>query len=595
MIAKSLLFFHVFLMCFLVASALPLEISAQQTSQIRNLNKNEDYETIQRAINDASVGDVIYVGNGLYNENVVVNKTLSLIGENKFNTIIDGGDSGNVLLITADNVTVTGFTLQNSGLVLTVGGVYIIHSVHNKIIGNVMKNNQYGVFLSYSGGNSITNNTIFNNSYGIDLVSSTDNIITSNNLIYNNHGISLSISISNIFSENNVSSNLVEGVLLSASTNNVFSNNLVMNNTSGFHTISSTHNYFFGNNVSMNGQAFFISASSSNVFSRNNVSFNNYGVVLGASRDNLFSGNRMVDNRNSFRIVTSPNNTIFHNNFINTKADTIQKPHIIESVNSWDNGIEGNYWSRFNETDENEDGIIDAPYVIDEGNMDNCSLKAPYTWFHIVTDTKSYTVDVLCNSTISEFKYLSHEDNRTDSLSFEVSGDTGNVFLRICIPHSLIEPPYTIIANHVTSLHSRIVHSNGTHSWLYFTCYCSEYKPTVISLSSLKQPFWYQLWFWTLIGLAVVVIVLFFLVIKYRRTLKQQEKLIEAYELVLQRKAGNHLKATRASFKTDVTRRKPKIKLFEKKYNLKIRPHDSFEEIIKTAKFKKDRKKKKSS
>ncbi|MCK4313508.1 right-handed parallel beta-helix repeat-containing protein, partial [Candidatus Bathyarchaeota archaeon] len=200
---KSLLFFHVFLMCFLVAIALPLEISAQQTSQIRNLNKNEDYETIQRAINDASVGDVIYVGNGLYNENVVVNKTLSLIGENRFNTIIDGGDSGNILLITADNVTVTGFTLQNSGLVLTVGGVYIDHSVHNKIIGNVMKNNKYGIYLSYSGGNSITNNTIFNNSYGIDLVSSTDNIITSNNLIYNNHGISLSISISNIFSENN--------------------------------------------------------------------------------------------------------------------------------------------------------------------------------------------------------------------------------------------------------------------------------------------------------------------------------------------------------------------------------------------------------
>lgn len=595
MVTKGLLFIHVFLMCFLIASALPLGISAQQTSQIRNLNKNEDYETIQQAINAASVGDVIYVGNGLYNENVVVNKTLSLIGENKFNTIIDGGDSGNVLLITADNVTVAGFTLQNSGLVLTVGGVYIDHSVRNKIIGNVMKNNKYGIYLSYSGGNSIVNNTVFNNSYGIDLISSTDNTISSNNFMLNNHGICLSISVSNIFSGNNVSSNLVEGVLISASTNNVFSNNLVMNNTSGFHTISSTHNDFFGNNVSMNKQAFFLSASSSNVFSRNNVSFNNYGFVLGACSDNMFSGNRMVDNGNSFRIVTSPNNTIFHNNFINTIAGTTQKPHIIESINSWDNGVEGNYWSRFNETDEDEDGIIDAPYVIDERNMDSCSLKAPYGWFHIVTDTKSYTIDVICNSTISEFKYLSHEDNKTDSLSFEVGGKTGNVFFRVCIPHSLIEPPYTVIANHVTSLHSRIVHSNGTHSWLYFTCYCSQYRPTVISLSSPKQPFWYQLWFWTLIGLAVVVIVLFFLVVKYRRTLKQQEKLIEVYELELQRKTSNHLETAQDSFKTDVTRRKSKIKLFEKKYNLKIRPHDSFEDVTKTAKFKKDRKKKKSS
>jgi len=595
MITKSLLCFYVFLMCFLIANALPLEISAQQTSQIRNLNKNEDYETIQQAINAASVGDVIYVGNGLYNEHVIVNKTLSLIGENRFNTIIDGGDSGNVLFITADNVTVTGFTLQNSGLVLTVGGVYINRSVHNKIIGNVIKNNKYGIYLFYSSGNSIMNNTVINNSYGIELVSSADNIVSSNNFMCNNRGIWLSISVNNVFCGNNVSSNHFEGVLLSASANNAFSNNRVKNNTNGFHAISSTYNDIFDNNVSMNEQAFFLSASRSNTFSRNNVSINNYGVVLGASCDNLFSSNHMINNRNSFRIVTSLNNIIFHNNFINTIADTTQKPYIIESANSWDNGVEGNYWSRFNETDENEDGIIDMPYVIDERNMDNCSLKAPYTLFHVVTDNMSYIVDVICNSTISEFKYLSHEDNRTDSLSFEVGGDTGNIFLRICIPHSLIAPPYTVIANHVTLLHSRIVHSNGTHSWIYFTCYCSKYRPTVISLSSLKQPFWYQLWFWTLIGLAVIVIILFFFVIKYRKTLKQQKKLIEAYELELQRKADNHVEAVQASFKTDVTRRELKIKLFEKKYNLKIQPHDSFEEIIKTAKFKKDREKKKSS
>jgi len=580
----------------LVVSALPLEISAQQTSRIHNLNKDEDYETIQQAIDAASVGDVIYVRNGLYNESVVVNKTLSLVGENKFNTIIDGGGSGNVILITADNVTVTGFTLRNSGLVLTVGGVYIDHSVHNKIIGNVMKNNKYGVYLSYSGGNSIVNNTVFNNSYGMSLVSSTGNIVSHNNFLSNNDGLWLSISVNNIFFGNNVSSNLVEGVLLSACTNNVFSDNRVINNTNGFHVISSTHNDIVDNNVSINGQAFFLSASSFNTFSRNNVSFNKYGVVLGASHDNLFSGNYMINNGNSFRIVTSPNNTIFHNNFLNIMANTTQRPHTIESTNFWDNGVEGNYWSRFNETDdEDKDGIIDIPHVIDERNVDNYPLKAPYAWFHIMTDAQSYTVGILCNSTISEFKYLRQKDNRTNSLSFEVGGDTGNVIFRICISHSLIKPPYTVVANHVTSLRSRIVYSNGTHSWLYFTCYCSEFRPTVISISSLEQPFWYQLWFWTMIGLIIVVIILFFLVVKYHRTLKQQKKLIEAYELELQKKASNHLEAARASFKTDVTRRKSKIKMFEKKYNLKIRPRNSFEEITKTAKFKKDRKKKNSS
>ena len=49
-----------------------------------------DFYTIQGAINAASPGDTIFVYSGTYYENVVVNKTVSLIGENRSNTIIDG-------------------------------------------------------------------------------------------------------------------------------------------------------------------------------------------------------------------------------------------------------------------------------------------------------------------------------------------------------------------------------------------------------------------------------------------------------------------------------------------------------------------------
>jgi len=262
-IRKTLcMFLYGFLVVFFVINAIPLEISAQQNSQVHNLNKDEYYETIQQAINAASVGDIIYVRNGTYSEQVVVNKTVSLFGEDKFNTIIDGGGSGNVISLTADNVTVTGFSIQNSGSILTVGGVYIDHSVDNKITGNIIRNNEYGVYLSYSSENSIVNNTVFNNHYGISLTSSPSNIISHNNLLYNNHGIWLSsYSVNNIFSENTVSSNLVEGILVSASPNNIFSDNRVLNNINGFHIITSTHNNIFGNNVSMNEQALFLSAS----------------------------------------------------------------------------------------------------------------------------------------------------------------------------------------------------------------------------------------------------------------------------------------------------------------------------------------------
>jgi nitrous oxidase accessory protein NosD len=75
----------------------------------------DEFPTIQAPINNASAGDTIYVRNGTYFEDVIVNKSVSLIGENRNTTIIDGNKTGNVLQVTADKVNVTGFTIQNAG------------------------------------------------------------------------------------------------------------------------------------------------------------------------------------------------------------------------------------------------------------------------------------------------------------------------------------------------------------------------------------------------------------------------------------------------------------------------------------------------
>jgi len=48
------------------------------------------YSSIQEAINNADHGDTIFVSSGTYYENVVVNKTVSLIGEDVSSTIING-------------------------------------------------------------------------------------------------------------------------------------------------------------------------------------------------------------------------------------------------------------------------------------------------------------------------------------------------------------------------------------------------------------------------------------------------------------------------------------------------------------------------
>jgi pectin methylesterase-like acyl-CoA thioesterase len=53
-----------------------------------------DFTTIQDAIDTANEGDTIYVEKGIYCENIIINKSLILIGEDKEYTIIDGMYTG---------------------------------------------------------------------------------------------------------------------------------------------------------------------------------------------------------------------------------------------------------------------------------------------------------------------------------------------------------------------------------------------------------------------------------------------------------------------------------------------------------------------
>ena len=75
----------------------------------------QDFTRIQAAVVAASDGDTIYVYEGYYNEIVTLDKELTVIGENKTTTIIDGNKIKDVVKITADNCSLCRFTVKNSG------------------------------------------------------------------------------------------------------------------------------------------------------------------------------------------------------------------------------------------------------------------------------------------------------------------------------------------------------------------------------------------------------------------------------------------------------------------------------------------------
>jgi len=70
-----------------------------------------NYSTIQDAIDNATDGDMVFVYNGMYDLDdwIIIDKSIGLIGENKFNTIINGVG----IYINVSNVNISGFTVQN--------------------------------------------------------------------------------------------------------------------------------------------------------------------------------------------------------------------------------------------------------------------------------------------------------------------------------------------------------------------------------------------------------------------------------------------------------------------------------------------------
>jgi parallel beta-helix repeat protein len=224
----------------------------------------DSYATIQEAINNANDGDTIFVKSGIYCENVVVNKTISLIGENSATTILDGeGNSLLILSIVKSNVIVDNLTVKNT----------------------VMDRPAYGISVKDSQNVSLTNITI-TKSY-TDLI--LDN--SSHCEIFNNA----------------IVSSYAYGIYLRYGSNNTFVGNLIAHNMWGVHIDS-------------------------------------------GCRDNKYYHNNFVENTNQIEVFAGPN--------------------------VWDNGTEGNYWSNYNGSDIDGDGIGDE-YVPWE-NVDGHPLMEPY-------------------------------------------------------------------------------------------------------------------------------------------------------------------------------------------------------------------------
>ena len=161
-------------------------------------NGTGNYTKIQDAIDNASNEDTVFVYNGEYNDyypdgqfgyTVKINKEIKLLGEDKNHTIINGTGHAITVRVSANNVEINGFTIQNGGGSFC-GGVRIMDGkTRTRVRYNIIKNNNAGVFMMFNRDVDIRNNIIENNGNGIYVYDSTTTDIMDNIIANNTNGI----------------------------------------------------------------------------------------------------------------------------------------------------------------------------------------------------------------------------------------------------------------------------------------------------------------------------------------------------------------------------------------------------------------------
>jgi parallel beta-helix repeat protein len=277
-------------------------ISQSNTYSV-DISGNGDFTSIQDAINSASNGDTIVVRQGEYHEQIIIDKSLTLTGENKENTIIKGIAKKDVIYITAEQVSISNIQVCNSGKSGRDAGIETIAN-RTSITNTIIKNSTIGIFLFHSSNNIIKDNILINNKdYGLHLFYSYFNTITQNIVSNNRWGMLFVYGQGNSVSENQIAENKIHGIwLLRGSVYNTFTENLIQyNKNKGIHIqLFCFNNSFINNQISNNGEGMRIGSHWScdnNLIQHNNILDNEgYGIILADSLNTRVIENNFINN-----------------------------------------------------------------------------------------------------------------------------------------------------------------------------------------------------------------------------------------------------------------------------------------------------------
>ena len=352
-----------------------IEVFSSDTDRISVGDDSCNFKTIQDAVNFSRDGEMIVVMNGTYQENVFIDHPVMIVSESASDkAVIDGG-----FTVQASDVTISSLRIKGNIVIkgdrtrlhddkysnltvdsnnITDGGIYLLNTYagtsNNTIINNSITAPYNGICIwSTSYNNTICRNTISGTRFAILIhhgnkwQNITDNTFkTSSKLCPDESWIS-----DNTFLDDGDEAYVQGALFVGGNSNHLTNNTIYSKKRSSALILSGSNHIVTGNTLQggTNGVLYFDSQSNPDI----KFCMNNVRILDGKSRLCRCKPDAAY-NLNSSTPIT------YHYN------------------GSEYTGYLGNYWEGIIALDDDDNGILDAPYAINSIGGDNYPLLAPY-------------------------------------------------------------------------------------------------------------------------------------------------------------------------------------------------------------------------